>query len=95
MKSFKITWTFVFSQKAREQFNKLDKDVQKRIQKSILKLIDTGVNPKEHMKPLTGPLRDLYSLRVETYRILCSVNSGELIIMALSLGHRRDVYKRS
>jgi mRNA interferase RelE/StbE len=39
-------------------------------------------------------LPDLYRIRVGDYRIIDQVQETELIVLVLSIGHRREVYRR-
>ncbi len=34
-----------------------------------------------------------YKIYVGDYRLLCHIDDGKLIILALSVGHRREVYE--
>jgi mRNA interferase RelE/StbE len=38
---------------------------------------------------------DLYRIRVGDYRIVYQVNDTKLTLLILSIGHRREVYRRS
>ncbi|MBE3061911.1 MAG: type II toxin-antitoxin system RelE/ParE family toxin, partial [Cutibacterium acnes] len=44
-------------------------------------------------KPLTGDLSGLWRYRIGDYRLICTLNDDRLIILALSIGHRRDIYR--
>lgn len=37
---------------------------------------------------------DLYRIRVGDYRIVYQINGRELVVLVLSIGHRREVYRR-
>ena len=37
---------------------------------------------------------DLYRLRVGDYRIIYQVNDPKLTLLVLSIGHRREIYRR-
>jgi mRNA interferase RelE/StbE len=37
---------------------------------------------------------DLYRLRVGDYRIIYQVNDPKLIVLVLSIAHRREIYRR-
>jgi mRNA interferase RelE/StbE len=39
-------------------------------------------------------LPDLYRIRVGDYRIIYRVKETELVVLVLSIGHRREVYRR-
>lgn len=43
-------------------------------------------------RPLSG--RPGYRVRVGDYRILYTIDDGVLLIVVVTLGHRRDVYQR-
>ncbi len=44
-------------------------------------------------KALKGELIGRYSYRVSSYRIIYRLIKGELRILILDIGHRRDIYK--
>jgi mRNA interferase RelE/StbE len=88
-----VKWKFGFSDDARDQFKQLDQAVRARIKKKIQKILQSNTNPVIFFKPLTGTMHHLYSLRVGDHRLICQVKGTELIIMALQVGHRRDVYE--
>lgn len=75
---------------AEKQIRKLNKADQIRVLRAIQNLA------KEPRPPGTRKLRgyeDVYRIRVGTYRILYSIESGRLLIIVLKVGHRRDVYR--
>ena len=39
-------------------------------------------------------LPDLYRIRVGDYRIVYQIKETELVVLVLSIGHRREVYRR-
>lgn len=85
-------WEFKFSQEASDQFDSLDHAVQARIKKKILSIINSKTNPTTYFKRLTGNLNHLYSLRVGDYRLICQIKNDRLVILALHVSHRKDVY---
>ena len=38
--------------------------------------------------------RDSTAYRVGNYRVICDIVDSELLILAIDLGHRRDIYER-
>ncbi|MGW7295515.1 type II toxin-antitoxin system RelE family toxin [Streptomyces xiamenensis] len=44
------------------------------------------------IKKLSGH-EGLYRLRVGAYRVAYSVDNGELVILVVKVGHRREVYR--
>ena len=49
-------------------------------------------NPLEG-KPLHGELKGLRSYRLGSYRNLYEIHHGQLRVIAIDLGHRREIYK--
>ena len=85
-------WSFGFSDRARSEFKTLDRAVQKRIQKKIEMILSPKKNPIEFFKPLTGQLKNLFSLRTGDFRMICHIDGSTCVIIALHVGHRRHVY---
>ena len=81
-----------YSDEAKKQIKKLDKQIQKRII-DYLDNISTLENPRSKGKGLTSNLVGLWRYRVGDYRVICRIVDSELVIIALSIGHRREVYK--
>lgn len=87
-----IQWQFKWSEEASYKFDKLDKTIQNNIKKKIKKILDSKSNPAVFFSQLTSTLNHLYALRVGDYRLICQIKDSELIILAVHIGHRRDVY---
>lgn len=69
---------------------KLDPPVRRRIQGAIALLAEDPRPPAS--RPLRG--RSGYRVRVGDYRIIYTVEDGVLLVVVVTLGHRRDVYER-
>lgn len=93
MKVIKNCWVFEFSPKAQSEFKRLDNEIKRRIKKFIDRMIESDVNPQQHWKQLAGTHAHLYSARVGDYRILSEIKKNEFKILAVSIAHRREVYK--
>ena len=69
---------------------KLDPSVRPRIQGAIALLAEDPWPPASRL--LRG--RPGYRLRVGDYRIIYTITDDVLLVVVVSLGHRRDVYDR-
>jgi mRNA interferase RelE/StbE len=69
---------------------KLDPQVGRRIRGAIALLAEDPRPP--NAKKLRG--RDAFRVRVGDYRVIYTVDDGILLIVVVTLGHRRDVYER-
>lgn len=74
------------------EFKKLDRYTQRMIKGWIDKNLVGTNDPRQHGKGLTANRNGQWRYRIGDYRLLCQIDDGKLIILALSVGHRREVY---
>lgn len=86
------TWKILTSKHFDKQIKTLDKETQKRILAFLKKRVRISDNPRVLAKPLSGSLRGYWRFRVGDYRVIVDIQEEVLTIVALDLGHRRDVY---
>ena len=87
-----MVWTVEVSGFAQKQLRKLDKQIQKRLLDWLDDRIEGCKNPRHFGEPLRGDLAGLWRYRVGDYRIICEIKDSQLIVLALAVGHRRQVY---
>lgn len=75
-----------------KEFKKLDRYTQRMIKGWIEKNLQGCQNPRLHGKGLTANRSGQWRYRIGDYRLLCQIDDGKLVILALSVGHRREVY---
>lgn len=78
---------------AEKELSKLDKQTSARIIKFLKERLSITDNPKSLGKQLAGSLCQFWRFRVGDYRIICDIKDDELVILTLSIGHRREIYK--
>ncbi|MBP2623018.1 type II toxin-antitoxin system RelE family toxin [Streptococcus oricebi] len=81
------------SKRAQKQIKKLDKSIQRLIIAWIEKNIANTDNPRQHGKGLTGDRSNEWRYRIGSYRLICDIRDEELLILALEVGHRKEIYK--
>lgn len=69
--------------------SKVDPQVRSRVEGAIALLAEDPRPPAS--RPLRG--RPGYRVRVGGYRIIYTINDDVLLIVVVTLGHRRDVYR--
>lgn len=89
-----MAWTVEISPFAQKHLGKLDKPVAGRILDWLDDRIEGGKNPRHFGEPLTGELSELWRYRVGDYRVICEIHDGRLVVLALSIGHRREIYRK-
>ena len=83
-----MTYRVLYTQEAARRIGRLDGAVKERVRKAINRLSE---HP-ELGKRLTGLLGDRWSYRAGDWRILYKIRKMELLILVLTVGHRREVY---
>ena len=87
-------WRLVFSKRAEKQLSKMDAGMRRIIVAWLLKNVDGCDDPRAHGKGLTGNLSGAWRYRIGDYRVLCDIRDDKLVVLALEIGHRREVYKQ-
>jgi len=90
-----LAWTVEIDSFAEKQLRKLDRQVQKRLLDWLWDRIEGCKNPRHFGEPLRGDLTGLWRYRVGDYRIVCEIQDEKLVVLALALGHRREIYSRN
>ena len=88
-----MAWTIDYADTAKGQLRKLDKQTARRIVDYMDERISELDNPRSTGKALTGPLGGLWRYRVGDFRVICEIQDGELRVLVVELGNRREVYR--
>ena len=75
-----------------KEFKKLDKYTQRLIKAWIEKNLVGTEDPRRHGKGLTANRSGQWRYRIGDYCLICNIDDGRLVILALSVGLRREVY---
>ncbi len=75
-----------------KEFKKLDRYTMKMMKAWIEKNLVGCENPRIHGKALTANRKGQWRYRIGDYRLICEIQDNKLIILALSIGHRREIY---
>lgn len=75
-----------------KEFRKLDRYTMRMIKAWIEKNLSDSENPRAHGKALTANRSGQWRYRIGDYRLICEILDNELVILAMSIGHRREVY---
>ncbi|MGO3146076.1 MAG: type II toxin-antitoxin system RelE family toxin [Leucobacter sp.] len=86
-------WRLFYSQRADKQLAKFDPGVRRVVVAWLNKNIDGCTDPRATGKGLTAGHSGKWRYRVGDYRILCEIRDSELVVLAIEIGHRRDVYR--
>lgn len=75
-----------------KEFRKLDRYTQRMIKAWIDKNLMDCTNPRQHGKGLTANRSGQWRYRIGDYRMICEIKDDKLVILALTIGHRREIY---
>ncbi len=75
------------------EFKKLDRYTQKIVKAWIEKNLVDCADPRAHGKGLTADRSGQWRYRIGDYRLICLIEDEKLVILALTIGHRSDIYK--
>lgn len=81
-----------FLGRAVDDLGRIDRPLQKIIKEKLLILAENPEALKNNIKKLSGTDKDLYRLRVGSYRVIFKKDRKELIIIVVRIGHRKEVY---
>lgn len=76
-----------------KEFKKLDRYTQRMLKSWIEKNLVGCSDPRLHGKGLTANRAGQWRYRIGDYRLICQIDDGKLVILALSVGHRREIYE--
>jgi mRNA interferase RelE/StbE len=87
-----VKYAFRFTTAAQRQLRAISRPDAMRILAALTALGDDPYREGVDVKKLTGP-SGVYRLRVGNHRVAYQVNDGELVILVVKAGDRRDVYR--
>ena len=85
-------YDLIYDKKYLKSLRKLDIQAQKIITNWVENNLLNCEEPRFSGKPLTGNFKGLWRYRIGSYRLLAKIDDDKLIIFAIDVGHRRDIY---
>lgn len=85
-------YKLIQTQTALKQLSKLDRGSGKYIVKYIEKNLKNSTSPRLHDKARVGNKKGYWRYRIGYYRLICEIKDDELLIVAVTIGHGKDVY---
>jgi len=88
-----MKYSVEYTPQAIKELKKIDKYTRSLIFGWIEKNLVDCENPRQFGKALKGNRSDQWRYRIGDYRLLAEIKDDKVIILVLTVGHRRDVYK--
>ena len=86
-----MVYQIKFRQSAEKEFGKLEKSLQQRIYQFLMQRV--APDPLLLREPLLGNKKGLWKYRLGDYRIICQIQNKEMVVLVVSVAHRKEVYK--
>lgn len=87
-----MAWRIDLSDTARKQLSKIGRAEAKRITAFLRERLGPMDDPRQLGLALKGA-NNLWRYRVGDYRIVASIEGGQVSILVVRIGHRREVYR--
>ena len=88
-----MSWVYRFDERALKELRKLVQQAQRDIIAYLDERIAGQGDPRRFGKGLKADLAGLWRYRVGDYRVLCQIRNGELLVLVIAVGHRREIYE--
>jgi len=89
-----MAWRIEFSPLARKGLRDLDPQIAKRILRFLSERVLREEDPRTIGEALKGSkLGEFWKYRVGSYRIICAIEDGELLVLVIRIGNRREIYR--
>ena len=88
-----MTYHVGFSAQAKKALKKLDRHVSATITAWVRRNLEGCTNPRLHGKSLTANRSGQWRYRVGDYRLIADIQDDVVVILILTIGHRRDIYE--
>jgi mRNA interferase RelE/StbE len=85
-------WRVEFNRDAAREYRKLGEPARRAILRVLRERIATDEDPRRLGKPLLSDLKGLWRYRVGDHRIVAKIENERLLVLVVTVGHRREVY---
>lgn len=88
-----MKYQLIIEEAVENKLKKLGANTSAMILKWIKKNLLETEDPMLQGKALTGDLKGIWRYRIGDYRLLVDIVDAELVIIAIDIGHRREIYR--
>ena len=92
MREKHLAWIINYTESALRQLKKLDRPTALRVLDYMDERVALADDPRILGKSLVGPKLGAYwRYRVGDVRVICNIQDGELCVLVVEIGHRKQV----
>ncbi|KXB70920.1 type II toxin-antitoxin system RelE/ParE family toxin [Peptoniphilus sp. DNF00840] len=85
-------YDLIYDKKYLRSLKKIDRQAQKIITNWVESNLLNCQDPRFYGKALTGNFKGIWRYRIGAYRLLAKIDDDKLIIFAIDVGHRKNIY---
>lgn len=89
-----MSYRLEFTPDVKKQLKKMDKYQATLLTRWLYRNIDGTANPREHGKALSANRAGQWRYRIGNYRVIVEIEDERLVVTAILVGHRRNVYDK-
>lgn len=87
-------WIIKYTESSSKQLKKLDKQTALRVLDYMDERVAVLSDPRSLGKNLKGPrMGEYWRYRVGDIRVICNITDGQMKILVIEIGNRREVYR--
>ncbi len=87
-------WIIKYTESSSKQLKKLDKQTALRVLDYMDERVAVLSDPRSLGKNLKGPrMGEYWRYRVGDIRVICNIRDGQMKILVIEIGNRREVYR--
>lgn len=86
-------WTVRLERRAEKDLSRLGAQDRSRVLQFLHDRLLLAPSPRSLGASLSGPLSGLWKYRVGDIRIIADIRDGELLILVVQIGNRREIYR--
>ena len=89
-----MAWIIKYAESASKQLKKLDKQTALRVLDYMDERVAVLDDPRSLGKNLKGPkIGEYWRYRVGDIRVICNIVDGQMMVLVIEVGNRREVYR--
>ena len=89
-----MAWIIKYTESSSKQLKKLDKQIALRVLDYMDERVAVLADPRSLGKNLKGPkMGEYWRYRVGDIRVICNISDGQMTVLLIEIGNRREVYR--
>jgi len=89
-----LAWIIKYTESSSKQLKKLDKQIALRVLDYMDERVAVLDDPRSLGKNLKGPkIGEYWRYRVGDIRVICNIVDGQMMVLVIEIGNRREVYR--